>query len=78
MKNYLKWQARGAVTASRYEGKKNGGCAERVLAKPRKKTDAEICLSCTAKKCKGGENCAERRRIRMEEERNGKDEEVSG
>lgn len=77
MKNYLKWQARGAVTASQYEGKKDGGRAERVLTKPRKKTDAEICLSCTAKKCRGGENCAERRRIRMEEERNEKGEKTS-
>lgn len=77
MRKYLTWQARGAVTASQYEGKKDGGKAERVLTKPRKKSDAEICLSCTAKKCRGGKACAERRRIRMEEERNEKGEKTS-
>jgi hypothetical protein len=58
LKGYMKWQAKGAVTAAKYQADRPGS-AEPAMHRPRKDEYVDICLNCVKEKCRGGERCLE-------------------
>ena len=52
----LKWQAKGAVTAGKYQ-QNTPGAAEPAIRRPRRDECIDVCLNCIKEKCRGGEKC---------------------